>query len=426
MRVVLFTFGSLGDVHPYIAVGLELQRRGHDAAIATSAYYRDKVESLGLGFHPLRPDAPGEFETTGFMERVMHPRNGPSVVIRDIMMASLRETHEDVESAAEGADLLVSHPLTFPVPVVATRRGLPWASTALAPMSFLSAHNPPILPPVPWLAALRPLGSRFHGWMFDRAARSIRHWFEPYHALRREHGLPAAPDAMRGGSFSPHLMLALFSRHFSAPQPDWPEPTVITGFCFHDRDSFEDVGTEELNSFLDAGPPPIVFTLGSSAVWAARDFYTESLKAARALGTRAVLLVGKDARNQLPSPLPDGVATFAYAPYSWLFPRAAAIVHQGGIGTTAQALRAGRPMLVVPYGFDQFDNADHIRRLGVGDWIRRGRYNAGRATAVLRRLLGDRGTSDRADRIGRAVRAENGPSRAADALEELARTQPRR
>src|SRR5439155_21778093 len=127
------------------------------------------------------------------------------------------------------------------------------------------------------------------------------------------------------------------------------------GFAFSDRkDSDRQDGASldpDLAKFLDAGPPPIVFTLGSSAVFDARNFFRDSAAAAQSLGQRAVLLIG-DEHNR-PTPLPPEIVAFDYAPYSEILPRASVIVHQGGVGTTGQALRAGRPMLVMPYSHDQ-------------------------------------------------------------------------
>jgi UDP:flavonoid glycosyltransferase YjiC (YdhE family) len=112
-----------------------------------------------------------------------------------------------------------------------------------------------------------------------------------------------------------------------------------------------------VQQFLDSGPPPIVFTLGSAAVHLARDFYVQAAAAAQLLGRRAILLLG---RNPAPPHLPSTILPWNYLPYARIFPSAAAIVHQGGVGTTAQALRAGRPMLVMPFAHDQFDNARRV------------------------------------------------------------------
>src|SRR5690606_5451727 len=189
-RIVLATFGSLGDVHPYIALGKELARRGHRPVVATSGYWRAKVEAEGLGFAPVRPDAPEMDRMPEFIARLFDPRRGPEVVIGEIMMPAIRESFEDTRRAAEGADLLVSHPLTFAVPLVAGAGGIPWASSVLAPMSFLSAYDPPVLPPLPSLARLRGLGPRFHGPLFRLARRSTRRWARPWSDFRAELGLP--------------------------------------------------------------------------------------------------------------------------------------------------------------------------------------------------------------------------------------------
>jgi UDP:flavonoid glycosyltransferase YjiC (YdhE family) len=172
--------------------------------------------------------------------------------------------------------------------------------------------------------------------------------------------------------------------------------------------------------FLQAGEPPVVFTLGSAAVLDAGDFYEQSAQAALMAGVRAVLLVGTDARNVPQTQSPDLCVT-RYAPYSKLFPRASLIVHQGGVGTTAQAMQAGRPMLVMPYSHDQPDNARRMRRLGVAGVIRRENYTAERAARRIRRILGHPRFAERAAEVGEEMRRENGLAHVCDALETLTR-----
>jgi UDP:flavonoid glycosyltransferase YjiC (YdhE family) len=420
-RIVLTTFGSLGDLHPYLAVALGLKARGHEAVIATSGYYRQKIEALGLGFRALRPDHPDWDADPGLVRRLLDRRKGSECVIREFVMPALRETYEDTLAAAEGADLLVSHMLTFTTPLAAEKKGIPWASTFLQPLGFFSAYDPPVLPQAPFLAKLRFLGPAFHRALFWCARWSVRSWCEPWHRLRAEVGLPPTPASpLFEGQHSPSLVLALFSKLLADRQPDWPRQTVITGFPFYDRDG-EGGMPQELTQFLGAGPPPLVFTLGTSAVLDAGPFYEHSAAAARLLGRRAVLLVGKDPRNR-PGSLPDGVVAFAYAPYSELFPGAAAVVHQGGIGTTAQAMRSGRPMLVMPYAHDQPDNAGRVTRLGIARTISRNRYAPDRAAAELRELLDNPAYSQRASTVGEKVRQEDGVRAACEALEGLLRT----
>jgi UDP:flavonoid glycosyltransferase YjiC (YdhE family) len=169
---------------------------------------------------------------------------------------------------------------------------------------------------------------------------------------------------------------------------------------------------------LGSGPPPVVFTLGTSAVGAAGSFYQESAAAVARLGVRAVLLIGAFEKNR-PTELSRDVLVVDRAPHQLLFPRASAIVLHGGIGTTGQALRSGRPVLVVPHGHDQFDNAHRITKLGVARTLHPKRYRAARVARELARLLGDdyRG---RAEPVAAIVRSEGGAGAAAEALEQLA------
>jgi UDP:flavonoid glycosyltransferase YjiC (YdhE family) len=191
----------------------------------------------------------------------------------------------------------------------------------------------------------------------------------------------------------------------------------VTGFPFYDRLTPGQGLSTELARFLDAGSPPVVFTLGSSAVFDAGTFYAESAEVVRLLGCRGVLLVGKDPRNVPVRPLPDSVIVADYAPYSELFSRAAAVVHQGGAGTTAQALRAGVPMCVVPFSHDQPDNARRCVGLGVARTVPRGSYRAGRVRAELERLLSEGCYRVAAQGVAAEMAKEDGVGAACEGLE---------
>jgi UDP:flavonoid glycosyltransferase YjiC (YdhE family) len=419
---VLTTLGSLGDLHPYLAVALGLQARGHEAVIATSEYHRDKVESAGLRFHPVRPDLPEPSSNPELVRQIMDSRRGPDAVIRGFVMPALRDSYEDTLGAAEGADLLVSHPLTYTTRLVAEKRHLPWASSMLAPLGFFSAFDPPVLPAAQFFNGLRWLGPAFHGPLFALARWSVRTWTDPWRHLRAEIGLPPIKqDVLFDGQHSPFLVLAMFSAQLGTNQPDWPRQTVITGCPFFDHGFAPGQGlSSELLRFLEDGEPPIVFTLGSSAVHDAGAFYQHSAEATRRLRRRAVLLVGKDPRNR-PASLPAGVLAFDYAPFADLFPRAAAVVHQGGVGTTTEAMRAGKPMIVVPFAHDQPDNAARMVRLGIARTISRHRYTVAAVVAELRRILENPAYARRAAEVGRRVRSEDGVRASCDALEALLR-----
>ncbi len=415
-RIVLNTFGSFGDVHPYMALGMELRARGHAVLIATMEIYREKIEKVGLEFAPVRPNIPQPKEQDEeLIGKIMEPRTGPQFLMGEIVFPAVRDAYQDLLVATERADLLITHPAAPAGPLIGRKKGMPWISTVLAPLSFFSVYDPPIPPVMQWTTRVFSLlGPRFLKLFFDAMKREYK--AKPVAELRAELGLSDYGNPMFEGQHSPIRILALFSKVFAAPQPDWPPQTEITGFCFYDGDQEAPV-PPELSHFLDNGPPPIVFTLGSSAIWVARDFFRESIEAARSLGQRAVLLIG-DERNH-PGALPDGMIAVEYVSYESLMPRASVVVHHGGVGTTSHGLRAGVPTLIVPFAFDQSDNAEHAKRLGVSSTVYRKQYGAARVAAELGKLLREPSYAQRAAEVGRRIRQENGPAWAADSIEEL-------
>ncbi len=295
---------------------------------------------------------------------------------------------------------------------------LRWASEIFSPCSFFSAHDPSLLVNAPNLYRLRRAG-----WLVNksilRIAKIVSHdWWEPVRELRREMGLNPNCNPIFHDKFSPDLVLALFSKTLAQPQPDWPPQTIQPGFIFFDRGPTAAEGYLELQDFLAAGEAPIVFTLGSTAVHFPGSFYETSLDAAKLLGRRAILIGGK---TDPPANTP-GILTLPYAPYSQVFPHAAVIAHQGGSGTTGQALRAGKPQLIVPYGWDQPDNGARMERLGVGLCLARSSHTAPTAASVLRRLLEDKRFSSRAASAAESMSQEDPLRTACDAIETVLRT----
>lgn len=422
-RIVLTTFGSFGDIHPYMAIALELQARGHDPVIATSGLYREKIEGAGLGFDAIRPDLPPPREQDQqMMDRVMEPRTGPKYLMEELIFPYVREGYEDLTRTIKGADLLVTHPITFAGPLVARMTGIPWISTVLSPLSFFSAYDPPMPPFWPWMNNIRVVGPRLMTVFMDLVKRNYR--AKQIDELRLELGIPDYGNPAFDGQHSPALVLALFSKHFAAPQPDWPMQTRITGFPFYDG-RHETAMPLELSEFLSSGAAPIVFTLGSSAVWVARDFFHESIAAAKILGRRAVLLIG-DERNTPQEPLPKEMIAVNYAPFELLLERSCVVVHHGGVGTTSHGLRAGIPTLIVPFAFDQSDNAVHAARLGTSRTLYRRYYKAERVARELDKLLSKPQYALKAREVGAHLRSENGAATASKLIEEFVSDLPRK
>jgi UDP:flavonoid glycosyltransferase YjiC (YdhE family) len=412
-RIVLSTIGSLGDLHPFMAVGLALRARGAFVTIATAAEYRAKVERAGLGFHAIRPSFEDLQRDLGMdreqLTRAMLARN--DFLLRRLIMPYVRASYEDMLAALRGADLVLTSSLSFGARLAAERCAVPWLAVVLQPLMFLSAYDPPAIPGAEFLGSLlRMLGPTATGWALRAVKRALAIQLKPVRELRRQVGLPpAAANPLFEGQFSSEGAIGLYSPMLGGVRDDYPRPTELAGFaCFDSDDGDASALEPSLEAFLGAGRRPLVFTLGSLIVNSPGSFFRESLAAARILNERAVLLVGENAAAAYAGFASAQVHVAAYAPHSLLFPRAEAVVHQGGIGTLAQALRSGRPQLIVPFYADQIDNAARAQRLGVARSLAPARYDAGSAVRILGALTSDADLLQRARGVREVLLREDG------------------
>jgi MGT family glycosyltransferase len=423
-RIVLSTAGTAGDLNPFVAIALELKARGHEPRIAAQREFQATIEGEGVEFHPLRPGVADVREELGLeapeiVQRATRGSIGLEFAVRRIAMPFLKRSFDDMMSATAGADLVITHTSAFAGRLAAETRGLPWVSAALSPFTFMSAYDPPILSAMPALKVLREMtGARSDAALLKLVKALSVLWTGTFQNLRAELGLPRCANPLFDGQFSKLGSLALYSPLFGAAQPDFPTACTLTGFCFYDRQHGEPTTLPDaLRAFVESGPPPLVFTLGSALVMEPGDFYNVSVAAARGVGQRAVLLVGPGKAEALRRKgVPDDVHIADYAPHSRLFPYASAIIHHGGIGTTAQAMRAGKPQLVVPHFGDQPDNANRIERLGIGRTISPSGYTPTRAARELATILNTRHKTRTAE-MAKALDREDGVSAAADAIE---------
>src|SRR5262249_31376322 len=159
-RIVMATLGSFGDVHPYVALALEMKNRGVDPVIVTGEAYRKKFESLGIAFRPMRPRLPGvdDLHAGEMGDRVLDPKRGAEYLFRDLLLPALSQSYQDLEAAIQGADLLVTHPMSLVGPPLAQKTGIPWVSTVLAPSSLWSDHDPFVPPNAPWFESVLRFG----------------------------------------------------------------------------------------------------------------------------------------------------------------------------------------------------------------------------------------------------------------------------
>jgi rhamnosyltransferase subunit B len=380
---VLVTAGSAGDMYPFMALAKALQGLDRKVTLIGPAFHAGLVRQAGIPFLPI--GTPEGYMALIDNPDLWHHEKGFGVLMRDYR-SRLGEIRRSFEAfPADEACVVVAHPMALAgaALVRADRPGIRVVAVYLAPSNLRTCHDPltvgplrvPRWVPMAWRRALwRWIDKRF----IDPAG------VPEVNAARQAAGLPPIAhfiDHMQGVA---DLSLTLFPRWLCEPQPDWPHPLHMGGFPLYDPGSAQQGLPDELRRFLDAGEPPIVFTPGS-AHHHADAYFGSALAAVNQLGRRAVFLTRHQA--QLPAGLPGSVHWQPYVPLANLLPRAAALVHHGGIGTTAEALRAGVPQLVVPFAWDQFDNAARVEKLGVGDSILASRLRPRRLARRLRALL---------------------------------------
>ena len=420
-RIVLATFGTYGDLHPFLALALALRERGADPVLAAGEVFRAKVEAEGIGFHPMRPDVEAVADRLALTPRQLARAvaSRPQFLLQRILLPALRDAYDDAMVAMRGADLVVTHSVAYGARLAAEKRGLLRVGIVLQPMLFASASDPPVIADMPrlsrWIYRLGPAWTRA---FLALGRRIARRWAQPIDAFRREVGLlPATAHPLFEGQFTGIGTIGLYSPLLEPPGTEHPPNTTIAGFAFYDSEhGGPSTLSPALQAFLDGGAPPVVFTQGTSAVHDADDFVHESLAAIDRLGMRAVLVLDEERVRRWSPHATATIHVTGYAPYSALFPRAAINVHHGGIGTTAQALRAGRPQLVTPYLVDQPDNAARVVRLGVGRALSRRAWRSANVAAALRALMDQPGYRQAAARVGSQVAQEEGARVAAGAI----------
>jgi len=381
MKVLCVTIGSAGDVHPFVGIGLELARRGHDVAVATNGHFKSLVESVGLRFIEL---GSAESYTEGIKDpELWHRSKGFKKVLEWGVLPLVRPTWEII--AAEyvpGGTIVIGSSLALGTRVAQLKLGVPTVTVHLAPSVFRSLVDPPVLPGL-FLPKWYPMWLK-RGLFKFADKRLIDPIIAPaVNPLLAELGLPPGEGFFNQWWNSPTRVLGLFPEWFARIPSDWPPQLRLTGFPLYDEAGVSDMA-EPVVKFLEAGEAPIAFTAGTAMVHG-REFFATSIAAAKKLGRRALLLTRHP--EQLPKDLPEGVMHVSYAPFSALLPRCAALVHHGGIGTTSQALQAGIPQLIYAMAHDQPDNAARLERLGVADTIRPFFYRPGAVAKKLRHLL---------------------------------------
>lgn len=401
----MITVGSTGDIHPLLRIASTLQALGRKVTFITHPYHANLVQRAGLPFIGIGTDE-------DYLRLVANPNLWDPRKAFAALMANYRDLIEQIDQAirsvpAQGPLVALAHPFAVPAAAISQARGSITSIVAmyLAPSNMRSCHDPLTIGPtaVPqWM----PLSWRRALWQFVEKG-----WIDPVavaqiNAAREPHGLPQVRSLLTHIAESPDLSVTLFPSWFAPAVPDWPRPLIEGGFQLFEASAEDGLG-EDLSAFLAAGEKPLVFTPGTGNIHAA-DFFARALAAVNSLGQRAIFLTRE--RAQVPAHLPESVLCQPYVPLSALLPRAALLVHHGGIGTTAEALRAGIPQLITPFAWDQFDNGARISALGVGMTIAAQRLRPRKLARTLQTLVTSGAVRTRCKQLAANFRAPYDPT----------------
>jgi len=417
MRILILTFGSRGDVQPYVALGAELRSRGHEVTLSTGRGFEAMIEAGGLAAAPLSADI-RELLQTPEIQSALHSFAGKVRAWR-ASRAMMRRQLDDMWEIARGfdPDLIVYHPKAFGAALLAR------ALRCIAVPSFLQPAYVPtrVFPNLIFpFADLGPFGNRLSHALAFRLMRLatgavLRGWCRD----RPDFAGLAPADPLEGhdprGRKVPRLHA--HSRHLVPRPKDWAERERVTGYWFTDPDPGWQP-PEALARFLTDAPPPVYFGFGSMPAEDAGRVTRMVLEALERAGRRGLLATGWGGLEAAPQG--DRVLVIEAAPHTWLFPRCAAVVHHGGAGTTHEALRWGRPQVVCPVFGDQPFWGRRIRALGVGPAPLPQKRLTAAALAAALSAVQDPAMVARSEALGAALRAEPGATAAAGLLETVA------
>jgi UDP:flavonoid glycosyltransferase YjiC (YdhE family) len=412
MRVLITTIGSAGDVHPYVPIGEELVRRGHEVAFLANPFYAPRLPGsfrfVPLGSEEELRDAFGELAGLGPLGSMLRLVGWVTDHVEPTV-ETLRATLRDFRP-----DCVLRHVVHAGVLWACEEAGVPCVSGAVAPAAWLSVEER--------VADQRPFRrTRRVGWRAARGGLRLvgRATLERKLArLRARLGLAPRRDLLGAELLGGRARLGLWSRALRPPMPDDPPESHVCGFSTYDWVA-DDGDQEEVESFLDAGEPPIVFTLGSTGVHSdlATTFYRSAVEVCRRTGRRGLLLTGRP--PSFVGSTPDSVLAVPYAAHSRVHPRAALVVTHAGVGSVAPALRAGVPVVSVPLLFEQPDLAFRLERLGVGPVVWPRRLGVRALERAVRRVLEDGTSAARARELSSVVATEDASATVADLLEDL-------
>ncbi len=399
--ILLATFGTSGDTRPFESLGLALKKAGYEPILMVNPSVQPQLEAKGLHAFPVGDP----IDVNQLIKDNPHyiSVRGPEHVLKEVYLpyshAFFHATCQAIHEFRPAA--MVSHVACFGAAWAARQKDLPLVGIHMAPTTMFN-HELLDVYSTPMRLLCRLL--------IPCAVKMGNHWFRP---ICRELGVPWDKNTFMRTMNQPDLFLGLWSPAFANFPSFDGHNKVLCGFTFLENSN--EPLPEGLDSFLDQGDPPIAFALGSSAVNVASAFYQTAIQTCRSLDKRALLIGADPCAIDMSC---SNLYAIPYINYGQVLPRCSAIVHHGGAGTTAEGLRAGIPAIVVPFGHDQFDNAQRLKVLGIGQKVSRKKLTRQLAPAI--EAVMKPAIIERAMRVGIQVQQEpDGSEVAAKAIQHF-------
>jgi sterol 3beta-glucosyltransferase len=389
MQLLIPTIGTRGDLQPYIALGIGLQKAGYSIVIASHPLFRELVESYGLKFAPIGPDINLGVEVARIRGNARSLDGGILRVMR-FSFDMLEKAHPEILRLAEQSDgIIISH--SGAGSIEADQLHLPSISVTLFPQAIPAKDPKQSI----FVKALFGVIGAGMGLVMTR----------PLNQIRKRIGLePMGPT----GITSPILNLIPISTSVVHQNPFWEPRHRMTGFWFADTPQ-QWIPPQDLSDFLGSGETPVVISLGAMSLGHSEaaglvDLLIRSIQKA---GVRAIIQGFQETIQN--RSLPHTIYSCGSIPHAWLLERTAALVHHGGFGTTAAGLQAGIPQLVIPFIIDQYMWGNLVAEKGVGPRpIARKDLNEDKLSDALRLLCQDLAMKETARKIGLTIQAEDG------------------
>lgn len=419
MKINILTIGSRGDIQPYVALGMGLKKAGHTVQISTHERFRDFVVSRGLEFFPVTGDPLKMLETDAGREWLETEKNPFAMLkrLKDLAEPEMFNIMDSLlRSCRNNPDLIAFHPLVaLASNSIAEKLGIPAVPAYLTHVHPTREFPPPIASPLPFFGRiLNPV-------FYQLVGKFYWHLMGPATNKWRREALNL-PNIPRGGPFNKWLRqkrpcIYGFSRHVIPRPPEWGKEISITGYWFLDTEKSWQPPAD-LAAFIESGPAPVFVGFGSMVSRKPEETTEIVVKAIEKSGQRCVLASGWSGLGMVK--LPDSIFRIDGAPFDWLFPQMAAVVHHGGAGTTAEGLRSGVPAVIVPFFADQFFWAWRVRELGAGpQGIPHKKLTAGNLSDAIIDAIKNTNYKDNAMRMSRLLRTEDGVGNAVRRFSDL-------